>query len=89
MTKQHASEMRVAFFSKYPNIVKVSVSMIMAAAFVAGGSINNAKAYVPTSVFVDGIQQIANASSTAAVADGNYDHGWRWVFYVTVLVLLH
>ena len=40
--------------------------------------------YTPTSVFVDSVQQIPNASSSAAVADNNFDHGWRWVFYVTV-----
>ena len=59
----------------------------IAAIFSIGGffvSHANAQAYTPTSVFVDSVQQIPNASSSAAVADNNFDHGWRWVFYVTV-----
>lgn len=60
--------------------------VIVAVVFITGGGLaQSAEAYVPDSVFVDRPpQQIPNSSKSAAAADNTFEHGWKWVFYVTV-----
>ncbi len=66
-------------------ILRSLVLFTVTATVVVGGFfVSRANAYTPPSVFVDGVQQIANSSNTTAAADNTYEHGWKWVFYVTV-----
>jgi hypothetical protein len=70
-------------------ITRVVVTSLFAVIFtVGGGFINTHSAQAQTSpvLSVTGIAPIANSSGTVgyATADGSFDNGWRWVFYVTV-----